>query len=283
MLGLLSLILIAVDYNTSSQPVGRAIRATLSYVSIPFYWIVNQPREIVQGVDTYLTSREQLLAENERLHGEARILQGKLQQLVSLTAENVRLRELLSSSTVLQDSVLVAELISVSPDPLKHQIVVNKGTREGVYVGQPVIDAYGLVGQVVDANALTSRVILISDSRHAVPVQVNRNGVRAIAEGSGRIDTLTIANMVATTDIEAGDLLVSSGLGQRFPVGYPVGVVESVVQDPGKPFLDIVVRPSARLDRSRHVLLVFASGFSSTDDEPADANGSGPAGGVNGG
>ena len=241
-------------------------------MSIPFYWIANQPREIVQGVDTYLTSREQLLAENERLHSEARILQGKLQQLVSLTAENVRLRELLSSSTVLQDSVLVAELISVSPDPLKHQMIVNKGTSHGVYIGQPVIDAYGLVGQVVDANTLTARVILISDSRHAVPVQVNRNGVRAIAEGSGRIDTLTIANMVATTDIEAGDLLVSSGLGQRFPVGYPVGVVESVVQDPGKPFLDIVVRPSARLDRSRHVLLVFASGVSSSDDDITDTD-----------
>ena len=255
MLGVLSLFLIAADYKT--QLTGPT-RVVLSYVSIPFYWLANGPSNIVQGVDTYFTSRETLMAENERLHNEARILHGKLQKFVSLTAENVRLRELLSSSTVLQDSVLIAELVNVSPDPLKQQIVINKGSDDGVYIGQPAIDAYGLMGQVVEVNAKQSRVILISDSRHSIPVQVNRNGVRAIAEGSGRIDTLMLPNVVATTDIKAGDLLVSSGLGQRFPVGYPVGVVESVVQDPGKPFLKVVARPSAKLDRSRFVLLVFA-------------------------
>lgn len=199
-----------------------------------------------------------MIAENERLHSESRILHGKVQKLVSLTAENVRLRELLSSSTVVQDSVLVAELVSVSPDPLKHQIVIDKGASDAVYIGQPVIDAYGLIGQVIEVNALSARVIQISDSRHAIPVQVNRNGVRAVAEGSGRIDTLIIPNLVDTTDVRVGDLLVSSGLGQRFPVGYPVGVVKSVEQDPGQPFLTVVVRPSAQLDRSRYVLLVFA-------------------------
>lgn len=254
MLGSLSLFLIAADYKTS---ITGPSRVALSYISIPFYWLANQPRNIVQGFDAYFNSRETLMAENERLHSEARILHGKLQKLVSLTAENVRLRELLSSSTVLQDSVLVAELISVSPDPLKLKIVIDKGSDDGVYIGQPIIDAYGLVGQVVEVNAMQARVILISDSRHAIPVQVNRNGVRAIAEGAGQIDTLLLPNVVATTDIKAGDLLVSSGLGQRFPAGYPVGVVESVVQDPGKPFLKVLARPSAKLDRSRYVLLVF--------------------------
>ncbi|MGB1191327.1 MAG: rod shape-determining protein MreC [Pseudomonadales bacterium] len=254
-LGLISLFLIAADYKTH---VTGTTRVALSYISIPFYWLANSPGNIVQGFDSYFTSRETLMSENERLHNEARILHGKLQKFVSLTAENVRLRELLSSSTVLQDSVLIAELVNVSPDPLMQQIVINKGTNEGVYIGQPAIDAYGLMGQVVEVNARQSRVILISDSRHSIPVQVNRNGVRAIAEGSGRIDTLILPNVVATTDIKAGDLLVSSGLGQRFPVGYPVGVVESVVQDPGKPFLKVIARPSAKLDRSRFVLLVFA-------------------------
>ncbi len=255
MLGSLSLFLIAADYKTNWT---GGTRVALSYVAMPFYWIANQPRNIWQGLDSYLTSRETLMAENERLHSEARVLHGKLQKLVSLTAENVRLRELLSSSTVLQDSVLVAELVNVSPDLLKQQIVIDKGEDDGVYIGQPVIDAYGLVGQVVEVNVAQARVILISDSRHAIPVQVNRNGVRAIAEGSGQIDTLLLPNVVATTDIKAGDLLVSSGLGQRFPVGYPVGVVESVVQDPGKDFLKVIARPSAKLDRSRYVLLVFA-------------------------
>ncbi len=255
MLGSLSLFLIAADYKTNWT---GGSRVALSYIAMPFYWIANQPRNIWQGLDSYFTSRETLMAENERLHSEARVLHGKLQKLVSLTAENVRLRELLSSSTVLQDSVLVAELVNVSPDLLKQQIVIDKGEDDGVYIGQPVIDAYGLVGQVVEVNVTQARVILISDSRHAIPVQVNRNGVRAIAEGSGQIDTLLLPNVVATTDIKAGDLLVSSGLGQRFPVGYPVGVVESVVQDPGKDFLKVIARPSAKLDRSRYVLLVFA-------------------------
>lgn len=255
MLGALSLFLIAADYRTNWTD---SARVGLSYIAIPFYWVANQPRNIWQGLDAYFTSRETLMAENERLHSEARVLHGKLQKLVSLTAENVRLRELLSSSTVLQDSVLVAEIINVSPDPLKQTIVIDKGADDEVYIGQAVIDAYGLVGQVVEVNDAQARVILISDSRHSIPVQVNRNGVRAIAEGAGQIDTLLLANVVATTDVKAGDLLVSSGLGQRFPVGYPVGVVESVVQDPGKPFLSVVVRPSAKLDRSRYVLLVFA-------------------------
>lgn len=255
MLGGLSLFLIAADYRTNWTD---SAREGLSYIAIPFYWVANQPRNIWQGLDAYFTSRETLMAENERLHSEARVLHGKLQKLVSLTAENVRLRELLSSSTVLQDSVLVAEIVNVSPDPLKQTIVIDKGADDDVYIGQAVIDAYGLVGQVVEVNDAQARVILISDSRHSIPVQVNRNGVRAIAEGAGQIDTLLLANVVATTDVKAGDLLVSSGLGQRFPVGYPVGVVESVVQDPGKPFLNVVVRPSAKLDRSRYVLLVFA-------------------------
>lgn len=232
-----------------------------SYILSPMHWLAGQPGNAWRGLTTYFTSRSTLLEENERLHNEARILQGKVQKLVSLTAENVRLRELLSSSTILEDSVLVAELLSVSPDPMNHQVIINRGSDEGVYIGQPVIDAYGLVGQVVEVNPTTARTILVTDSRHAIPVQVNRNGVRAIAEGSGKIDTLLLPNVVATTDIKAGDLLVSSGLGQRFPAGYPVGVVESVIHDPGQPFLNVVVRPSAQLNRSRYLLLVFTGGL----------------------
>ena len=198
------------------------------------------------------------MLENERLHNEARILNGKLQKFISLTAENIRLKQLLSSSTILQDSVLISELISVSSNPLQQQVVIDKGASDGVYIGQPVIDATGLFGQVIELNEFQSRVILISDSRHALPVQINRNGIRAIAEGSGRIDRLWLTNLVATTDIEVGDLLVSSGLGKRFPEGYPVGTVEYIEKDPGESFLTVAVKPSALLDRSRFVLLVFS-------------------------
>jgi len=254
-LGALLLALIVADFQTDSL---RGFKKATAWIAAPFYWLSQQPSQIYNDVSSYFVSRDRLLVENERLQSEARILQGKVQKLVSLTAENVRLRELLSSSTVLRDSVLVAETISVSPNPLQHQIVINKNELHGVFVGQAVIDAYGLIGQVTEVNGLHAKVILISDVRHAIPVQINRNGVRAVAEGTGRIDTLSLPNLVETTDIKAGDLLVSSGLGQRFPVGYPVGVVESVESDPGLPFLKVVVRPSAKLDRVGHVLLVFA-------------------------
>ena len=254
-LAAVSLLLIGLDYNTQATGPTRTL---LSYLSVPFYAVARAPMNIIEGVDAYFTSRDTLIVENERLHNEARILHGKLQKFVSLTAENVRLRQLLSSSTVLEDSVLIAELVNVSPDPLKQLIMIDKGEKDGVYIGQAVIDAYGLVGQVVEVNAIQSTVILISDSRHALPVQINRNGVRAIAEGSGRIDTLWLPNLVSTTDIQVGDLMVSSGLGRRFPIGYPVGVVETVKRDPGQAFLEVAVRPSAELDRSRFVLLVFA-------------------------
>jgi rod shape-determining protein MreC len=141
---------------------------------------------------------------------------------------------------------------------VRHQLVLDKGADASVYLGQPLIDARGLMGQVVEVSRFTSRVLLITDATHSVPVQVNRNGVRAIAEGTGSLDRLEIHHVAATTDIREGDLLVTSGLGQRFPIGYPVATVTGVERDPGQPFARIAARPTAALDRVRHVLLVFA-------------------------
>ena len=137
---------------------------------------------------------------------------------------------------MLRDDVLVAELIGVSPDPVRHQLVLNKGEADGVFVGQPLIDADGLMGQVVEVSAWLRRALLITDVTHSVPVQVNRNGVRAIAEGTGELGSLEIRHVSSNTDIQVGDLLVSSGLGGRFPEGYPVAVVSEVERDPGQAF-----------------------------------------------
>ena len=164
---------------------------------------------------------------------------------------------MLNSSALLQDDVLVAELIGVSPDPARHLVVLDKGEADGVFTGQPLIDANGLMGQVVEAAANSARVLLITDATHAIPVQVNRNGVRAIAEGVGRLDRLELRHVASTEDIEVGDLLVSSGLGGRFPEGYPVASVTEVIVDPGQPFARVIAEPKAALNRSRHVLLVF--------------------------
>ena len=202
-------------------------------------------------------SRSTLLDDNARLAAGTLLLEARVQQMAALRAENVRLRALLNSSAVVQDDVLVAELIGISPDPARHLVILNKGSADGVYKGQPLIDAEGLMGQVVEVATNSARVLLITDATHAIPVQVNRNGIRAIAEGVGRLDSLELRHVASTEDIEVGDLLVSSGLGGRFPVGYPVAIVTEVLRDPGQAFARVKAMPNAALNRSRHVLLVF--------------------------
>src|SRR5690606_41683513 len=155
--------------------------------------------------------------ENEKLKAEALLMVRRLQRLAALTEQNVRLRELLNSAALVDDEVLVSELIGVDPNPFTHRIIIDKGSRDGVFLGQPVLDARGLMGQVVEVMPYSSRVLLITDSNHNVPVQVNRNGLRVIASGTGNPDSLELRHVADTADIKEGDLLVSSGLGQRFP------------------------------------------------------------------
>ena len=154
-------------------------------------------------------------------------------------------------------SVLVTEVIGVSPNPVNHTVTIDRGTSDSVYIGQPVLDAEGLMGQVIDVYENYSKVILITDMNHALPVQVLRNGLRSIVEGTSDFNLMSLRFVSPTVDIKEGDKLVSSGLGGRFPMGYPVGTVSSIHQKPGNKFMDIQVTPSAKLDRSRHLLLVF--------------------------
>lgn len=236
----------------------KSFETSLNVIATPFYWLADIPDRLkLWGEDSFVGS-ETLKRENKQLRSESVLLKAQVQKLASLEAENVRLRALLNSSALLDDTVLVAEIIGVSATPLKHEIVINKGRRDKLYVGQPVIDEAGLMGQVTEVGELHSRVLLITDSSHAIPVQINRNGVRSIAEGVGLLQELTLRHVSATTDIKVGDLLVSSGLGQRFPFGYPVATVTEVTVDPGQPFVLVKAKPSAKLDRSRYVLLVFS-------------------------
>lgn len=232
--------------------------AKLSVVATPFYWVADIPSRLSDWGEGAFVSRQTLQEDNKHLKAEAMLLKAKVQKLASLEAENVRLRELLNSSALLDDTVLVAELIGVSPNPLQHYIIINKGVEDGLYVGQPVLDALGLMGQIIAVGPKHSRAMLITDATHAIPVQVNRNGVRSVVEGIGLLHELALRHVADTTDIRVGDLLVSSGLGGRFPVGYPVAVVSEVTADPGQPFLTVKAQPSAQLNRSRHVLLVFS-------------------------
>ncbi|MBU2710090.1 rod shape-determining protein MreC [Zooshikella harenae] len=233
------------------------VRAWLTVIVTPVQWVADIPARMWGMADNALQTRAELLEENARLEAKNLILERKLQKLAALTAQNIRLRELLNSSRSIDEKVLIAELMGIDPNPYTHQVIVNKGSLDGVYVGQPLLDAKGLMGQVITVSPFSSRIMLITDAHHSIPVQVNRNGVRAIAVGTGKLDELELRHVPDTTDIRQGDILVSSGLGQKFPVGYPVGEVISVIHDPGKPFAVIKVRPAAKLDRSRHVLLVF--------------------------
>ena len=176
---------------------------------------------------------------------------------VVLAAENNRLRELLNASSLVEDSVIVSELIGINPDPYVHEVVINKGEQDGVRIGQAVVDANGLMGQVIQASQLTARVLLISDSSHAVPVQVNRNGLRAVAVGKGVHRRAGAGKRPGHRRYQGGDLLVSSGLGGRFPPGYPVATVTRVAHDPGRPFAHVLARPAAQLNQSRLVLVLF--------------------------
>jgi len=179
------------------------------------------------------------------------------QRLANLTAENAELRNLLGAAERRDIPYITAELLSLDNDPFSHQMVVDRGHRNGAYVGQPVIDASGLVGQVAAVSAYSSRVLLLADASHALPVQINRNGLRFIVQGTGRYGSVNVLHVPDTADIREGDLLTTSGLAGRFPPGYPVARVTEVYHDPGQPFARVIAEPSAQLQRSRHFLLLF--------------------------
>lgn len=233
------------------------LRSAMSLVLYPVQQLTTLPRTGGEWLAEGFTSRRDLQEENANLRVQQILLQAQLQKLDALQAENIRLRDLLDSSIRVGEKVLIAEILSVDLNPFNRQIVINKGTRHDVYVGQPLLDAEGVMGQVISVSPLTSIAMIISDPSHAIPVTVNRNGLRAIAIGTGTSNTLDLPHIPNNADIRVGDLLITSGLGGRFPPNYPVGTVTDVVVDPSAPFAHVKAEPTARLDRSREVLLVW--------------------------
>ncbi|MDP4597989.1 MAG: rod shape-determining protein MreC [Pseudomonadales bacterium] len=246
--------LLAVDHLSDALD---GVRSTLTVLVTPIVYVADYPSRSVEGAQEIFASRSDMREQLVRQEQEVLLLRAKTEKMAALTAENNRLRSLLGSAAKLQDNVLVAELIGVDPDPERLQVIIDKGTEAGVFVGQPLLDAEGLMGQVIETSLFTSRVLLISDDLHSVPVQVIRSNLRLIAQGAGASGLLELVHVPDTADIRVGDALVSSGLGNRFPVGYPVGTVNRVEHDPGKPFALVTAVPSASLAKSRHVLLVF--------------------------
>jgi len=264
----LSAILIVADARFDQvTPVRSAIGTGLA----PVHWLGNAPSEFSEWVASLFTTREDLQEENEALRARLLILERRALKYAALASENNELRKLMNSSEVLDDRVIVGEIVGVSPDPFSHEVVINKGSRDGVVVGQAILDANGLMGQVQQTSSFTSRVLLVSDSSHAVPVEVVRNGLRAILLGNGDTSALELVHVPDTADIREGDLLVSSGLGGRFPKGYPVAEVDQISKESGEPFVKIRATPMAELNRSRLVLVVFSP---EQDDATDDAENS---------
>ena len=234
------------------------VRNLFSVLIYPLQSIASIPVSLGLWVDDQFNSHQSLIEENNNYRTENLLLKAQLQKFNSLQAENIRLRSLLKSSRKLSDQMLISETIAVDLDPYRRQIVINKGSRHGVYAGQPILDAYGVMGQVIHPGIPSSTAILITDPSHAIPVQVNRNGLRTVLYGTGSANLLEVQNLPNNADIEIGDLLITSGLGGRFPEGYPVASVVDVMRDPGQPFARIIAEASAHLEQSREVLLVLA-------------------------
>ncbi len=233
------------------------VRSSFSVVVTPLQFVVNLPIGIANWIITDVKSQHDLLDQNANLKAQVIILKEQLQKQLAIESENRQLRELLQSSAQSTDWVSVAQLLAVSLEPFVHQVVINRGSNSNVFIGQPILDSFGVMGQVVQVGPLSSRVLLITDPTSEIPVQVQRNGIRAIAVGDAESGMLSLKNVIETADMQKGDLLITSGLGGRYPFGYPVGTIASVVRDSGGQFADIKVKPAAHLTRSRLVLLVW--------------------------
>jgi len=235
------------------------VRAALSMPLAPLEYVVSWPVQMIGKLGKTVSSHDTLVKENLDLRAEQLLLKAQVQRLLAIESENNQLKALMRSSTQVQGKVLVGQVLSIDLDPFVHQVVLDKGSADGIYIGQPVLDANGVMGQVIQVSPLTSRVLLINDPHSGVPVLIARNGVRAIAMGDSYTSQLHLANVPQTADVKIGDVLMTSGLGENYPEGYPLGTVTSVTKDPGLQFATITVEPSAHLDRSREVLLVWPS------------------------
>jgi len=233
------------------------IRRMLSIVAYPVQIAVASPFEGWDWFRQSVTTRDVLRADKAKLEAELRLAQFRLQRYEALEAESQRLRALRNSTAGLTDRFVVGDVMDVDLDAFRERVLVDKGAQDGVFVGQAVLDAGGVFGQVARVGQLTAEVILVSDATHAIPVQINRNGLRTIAVGTGDMARLKLPYLPTSADIVAGDLLVTSGLGGGFPAGYPVGTVAEVKRDSAQSLADVDVKPAAALDRSRELMFVW--------------------------
>lgn len=249
-----SALLVFFDHHIGSFETARGY---LQSMVSPLQYLATAPKRMMNWTAENVTSRQNLIEQNQRFKVEELLLREQLMQLSMLEQENQRLRSLLGSPLRKETKKMVAEVIAVDSDPYTHQVVINRGANDGVYEGQPVLDDQGIVGQIQHVGTISSRVILMTDVTHAVPVRVSRNGIRMIASGTGHIDSLIHNFVPHSTDVKEGDVLVTSGLGGKYPEGYPVSVIVTVNQDETRAFVELYSKPVAQIDRLRYLLLLW--------------------------
>lgn len=232
------------------------VRSSLAVAMQPLQVIAEMPADLFDYLQRYF-DRSTLIARNDALSDKVLLLRARLQKLAALKAENERIRALLDSAREIEQEVLIAKILSVSPSPYQHYVTLNRGALDGVFVGQALIDGNGIMGQIVNVTPMNSRAILITDANHAIPVVVNRTGLRTVAEGTGKSRKLRLPFLPKSADIKVGDLLVTSGLGGRYPAGYPVARVTEITHPPGSEFLSVTAQPTAHLKHGSEVLLVW--------------------------
>jgi len=262
-----SAMLIFFDHRMNSF---ESVRGFLQSLVSPLQYLATTPKKALDWAVENIVTRQQLIDENQQFKTNELLYKEQLMQLTIYQQENERLRSLLSSPVRADAKKMVAEILSVDSDPYSHQVVINRGANDGIFEGQAVIDDKGIVGQILHVGTISSRVLLITDLTNAVPIRVRRNGIRQIASGTGTIDKLILNHVPHSTDIKVGDLLVTSGLGGKYPEGYPVARVSKVEQDESRPFALVESEPVAQIDRLRYLLILWPEQptkiFSSKDD-----------------
>ncbi len=263
---LLSVLLMFLDHRDKHLD---AVRDTIGTALYPLRIAVDAPTQLWDWISERTRSRNDLQRENEDLRREQQVIRARLLTTNALEAENARLREMLDAREQVEDRVRVAEILAVDANPFRHSLIIDAGYGDGVYEGQAIVDQDGVVGQVIEAGPITSEALLISDPGHALPVEVNRNGLRTIAYGTGEFGKLALPGLPNNADIRQGDLLVTSGLGGAFPSGYPVAVVSSVLRLPQQAFAEVQAEPVAALNQVREIMLVWSA--PAVSDEPRQA------------
>ena len=260
----MSVMLIVLDFKLDAFSTTRVF---LNSLVSPVQYLANLPGQLLNAIAQRLTSQQALIEENEQLTNRLLLQNEKLQRFEALEQENKELRRLLDAPVRQNMRKMVAELMAVDNTPYSQQIVINKGAIDGVYLGQSILDERGIVGQVMEVGTTNSRVLLISDVTHSIPVRSIRNNSRFIASGSGAIDELYLTHVAHSADIREGDVLVSSGLGEVFPEGYPVAEVIQVIRDESRPFAQVTIAPQARLNRLKYLLLLWPQTSSEPDEQ----------------